>query len=345
MIQDEVPISTQVIQWSCIESRVESKRLHYGRFAISPLKRGQVNTIGMAMRRSLLSEVGGTGITYAKFERVSHEYSTITGIQETIHDILVNPREIVLRSDSYDIQKAFLCINGPKKITASDISLSSSVKVIDDSQYIATITQPISLNIELKIEKDRGYRLTDSEGYKFGEFPIDAIFMPVQNVNYSVHRFGNNKEISEILFIEIWTNGSLTPNEAFSEASKNLIDLFLPFLHTKREDIIEDIRVPFNSTELPYSSNNDMSGLTTEVTLKHIFIDQLESPARAYNCLKRFDIHTISDLLDYSQEDLQRIKNFGRKSIDQVSKALRERFSIDLPKNKSYIDRKKENKS
>nr|YP_010383643.1 RNA polymerase alpha subunit [Crepidomanes minutum]UEQ13219.1 RNA polymerase alpha subunit [Crepidomanes minutum] len=346
MIQDEIPISTQIIQWSCIESKVENKRLHYGRFAISPLKRGQVNTVGMAMRRSLLSEVGGTGITYARFETVSHEYSTITGIQETIHDILVNLREIVLRSDSYDIQKAFLCVNGPKKITASDISLPSSVKVIDDSQYIATITQSISLNIELKIEKDRGYRVIDSQGYEFGEFPIDAIFMPVLNVNYSVHQFGNNKEMSEILFIEIWTNGSLTPNEAFSEASKNLIDLFLPFLHTKHEDIVQNSRDPLNSTELSYPSNNEISGLITEeATLKHIFIDQLESPARAYNCLKRIDIHTISDLLDYSQEDLQRIKNFGRKSIDQVSKALRERFSIDLPKNKSYINRKKENES
>nr|YP_010958446.1 RNA polymerase a-subunit [Vandenboschia auriculata]ALO81789.1 RNA polymerase a-subunit [Vandenboschia auriculata] len=341
MIQDEIPISTKVIQWSCIESKVESKRLHYGRFAISPLKRGQVNTVGIAMRRSLLSEVGGTSITYAKFERVKHEYSTITGIQETIHDILVNPKEIVLRSDSYDVQKAFLSINGPKKITAGDISLPSSVKAIDDSQYIATITQPISLNIEFKIEKDRGYHIKYSEEYKPGEFPIDAIFMPVQNVNYSVHQFGNEREILEILFIEIWTNGSLTPSEAFFEASKNLIDLFLPFLHTKQEHVpVENIKDLSNSNELSYLSNDELNEVKREVTLKHIFIDQLELPARAYNCLKRIDIHTISDLLNYSQEDLQRIKNFGKKSIDQVSKALQERFSIDLPKNKSYIDRK-----
>nr|YP_009560155.1 RNA polymerase alpha subunit [Vandenboschia speciosa]AZZ71280.1 RNA polymerase alpha subunit [Vandenboschia speciosa] len=335
MIQDEIPISTKVIQWDCIESKVESKRLHYGRFGISPLKRGQVNTVGIALRRSLLSEVGGTSITYAKFERIKHEYSTITGIQETIHDILVNPKEIVLQSDSYDVQKAFLSINGPKKITAGDISLPSSVKAIDDSQYIATITQPISLNIEFKIKKDRGYQIKDSKEYKLGEFPIDAVFMPVQNVNYSVHRVGNEKEISEILFIEIWTNGSLTPSEAFSEASKNLIDLFLPFLHTKREDIlVENSKDQFNSKELSYLSNDEINGVKREVTLKHIFIDQLELPARAYNCLKRIDIHTISDLLNYSQEDLQRIKNFGRKSIDQVSKALQQRFSIDLPRNK-----------
>lgn len=199
------------------------------------------------------------------------------------------------------------------------------------------------MNIEFKIKKDRGYQIKDSKEYKLGEFPIDAVFMPVQNVNYSVHRVGNEKEISEILFIEIWTNGSLTPSEAFSEASKNLIDLFLPFLHTKREDIlVENSKDQFNSKELSYLSNDEINGVKREVTLKHIFIDQLELPARAYNCLKRIDIHTISDLLNYSQEDLQRIKNFGRKSIDQVSKALQQRFSIDLPRNKSYIDRKEE---
>nr|QUG10470.1 RNA polymerase alpha subunit [Hymenophyllum polyanthos] len=343
MIQDEIPISTQVIQWRCIESKVESKRLHYGRFAVSPFKRGQVNTVGIAICRVLLGEVGGTSITYAKFENVRHEYSTITGIQETIHDILVNSKEIVLRSDSHDVQKGFLSINGPKKIIAGDISLPSSVKTIDDSQYIATVTQPIHVNIKLKFEKDRGYRIEDLKGYENGEFPIDAVFMPVQNVNYSVHPFGNDKDIREILFIEIWTNGSLTPNEALSEASKNLIDLVIPFLHIKREDIlhVEGVKDSFNSTRLYSLSNDEMDGLTREVTLKHIFIDQLESSARAYNCLKRVDIHTISDLLNYNQEDLQRIKNFGRKSVDQVSKALRERFAIDLPKNKSYIDKKK----
>nr|YP_009562333.1 RNA polymerase a-subunit [Trichomanes trollii]QAV57690.1 RNA polymerase a-subunit [Trichomanes trollii] len=346
VIQDEIPISTNVIEWRCIESKVENKRLHYGRFAISPLKRGQANTVGIAMRRSLLSEVEGTSITSARFERVRHEYSTITGIQETIHDILINLKEIVLRSDSYDIQKAFLSINGPKKITAGDISLPSAIKTIDDSQYIASITQPILLNIELKIEKDRGYRIRDSRGYNNGEFPIDAVFMPVQNVNYSVHRFGNDGELSEILFLEIWTNGSLTPHEAFSEASKNLIDLFLPFLHTKGKEIlhVESNKKSFNLPELSSLSKDDIDELTREVTLKHIFIDQLEPSARAYNCLKRIDVHTIWDLLNYSQEDLKRIKNFGKKSVDQVSKALQERFSIDLPKNKSYVDRTKKKK-
>nr|YP_009973972.1 RNA polymerase alpha subunit [Eupodium kaulfussii]YP_009974062.1 RNA polymerase alpha subunit [Marattia cicutifolia]QNH93846.1 RNA polymerase alpha subunit [Eupodium kaulfussii]QNH93936.1 RNA polymerase alpha subunit [Marattia cicutifolia] len=341
MIQDEVPVSAQTIQWRCVESKIESKRLHYGRFIISSFRKGQANTVGIAIRRALLGEVEGTAITYAEFKNAIHEYSTIIGIKESINDILINLKEIVLRSDSYETQKAFISIIGPKDITAKDILLPSSVEAIDDSQHIATITKDITLDIEMKIQKDRGHRIQDLKESKAGEFFIDAVFMPIRKANYSVHSLGNNQKFQEVLFLEIWTDGSLTPQKALYEASRNLIDLFLPFLHTEEEEIISerDEKSESNGNILISNSiSTDIDRMAKEVAFKHTFIDQLELPARAYNCLKKVDVHTISDLLKYTQDDLRKIKNFGKKSVEQVLEALQERFAIKLPKNKFSID-------
>nr|YP_009690688.1 RNA polymerase alpha subunit [Lomariopsis japurensis]QEG57468.1 RNA polymerase alpha subunit [Lomariopsis japurensis] len=332
----ETSISTQAIQLKCVESKIENRRLHYGRFVVSPFKKGQASTVGIAMRRASLEEVQGTSITCAKFCGIVHEYSTITGIKETIHDVLVNLKEIAPKSDSNDIKEAFSSVIGPKEVTAGDISLPSSVKAVDNLQYVATITQPISLNIELKIEKDCGYRIEDLKGYKDGEFPIDAVSMPVRNVNYSVHLFGSGKATREISFIEIWTNGSLTPNEAISKASKKLIDLSSPFSHVRLEDFSDSENNEDYSASMGSSSQvRDMDGRGRKIS-KDTFIDQLKLPVRAFNCLKKAEIHTIADLLNYSREDLSKIRSFGQKSVDQVSKALWEQFSLELPK-KSYI--------
>lgn len=339
MIQNEISVSAQALQWRCVESKVDSERLHYSRFAISPFRCGQANTVGIAMRRALLGEIEGTCITCARFKKGTHEYSTIVGIQESVHDILINLKEIVLKSNSSETQKAFISILGPKKITAQDIILPPSVKIIDTTQYIATITKPIHLDIELEIEKDCGYRIQDSVKSIDGYFPIDAIFMPIRNANYSVHSFENNNKIQEILFIEIWTNGSITPKEALYEASRSLIDLFIPFLHTEKKETIDGLKTEYKPNDISdFSSFSPVTDkLTKEITFKHIFIDQLELPARAYNCLKRVNVHTISDLLNYSQDDLMKIKNFGKKSVEQVLEALEKQFSINLPKNKLYL--------
>lgn len=212
--------------------------------------------------------------------------------------------------------------------------MPSCVEIIDNSQYVATITRPIPPNIELKIEKDCGYRIEYSNEYRDGEFVLDAVFMPVQNVNYSIHLFGSGRATREISFIEIWTNGSLTPHEALNEASKKLIDLSNPFLTVKLGDVSSFKNDDENSLDsagspslrLQFSNTSKLEG-----TFLETFIDQLELPARAFNCLKRAEIHTIADLLNYSREDLSKIKNFGQKSVDQVSKALWERFAKELP--------------
>nr|QVX31677.1 RNA polymerase alpha subunit [Goniophlebium amoenum] len=337
MLTCEKSICTQAIQLKCIESRIENKRLHYGRFLVSPFRRGQASTVGIAMRRALLGEIRGTSITCARFHGVVHEYSTVTGIKEAIHDVLVNLKEVALRSDSNDVKEAISSVTGPKEITAGDILFPPSVKAVDNLQHIVTITQPISVTIELKIEKDCGYRIGNLNEYKNGEFPVDAVFMPVRNVNYSVHLFGSGEATREISLIEIWTNGSPTPDEAISEASEKLIELPSPLLHVKREDVScsGDYKGLFPSIKLSSQLHvgNELGKKLSEDT----FIDQLELPARAFNCLKKAEIHTIADLLNYSREDLSKIKSFGQKSVDQVSKALWERFASELPQNEVHI--------
>nr|YP_010117366.1 RNA polymerase alpha subunit [Microsorum cuspidatum]QPM99633.1 RNA polymerase alpha subunit [Microsorum cuspidatum] len=338
MLTCEKSICTQAIQLKCVESRVENKRLHYGRFVVSPFRRGQASTVGIAMRRALLGEIQGTSITCARFHGIVHEYSTVTGIKEAIHDVLVNLKEVALKGDSNDVKEAISSVTGPKEITAGDISFPPSVKAVDNLQHIVTITQPISVTIELKIEKDCGYRIGNLNGYENGEFPVDAVFMPVRNVNYSVHLFGSGEATREISLIEIWTNGSSTPDEAISEASEKLIELSSPFLHVKREDVScsGDDKGLFPSMKLS-SQLHDENKLGKKLS-EDTFIDQLELPARAFNCLKKAEIHTIADLLNYSREDLSKIKSFGQKSVDQVSKALWERFDSELPHNEIHLN-------
>lgn len=236
MVREKVTVSTRTLQWKCVESRTDTKRLYYGRFILSPLMKGQADTIGIAMRRALLGEIEGTCITRVKLESEKilheyHEYSSIGGIQESVHEIFMNLKEIVLRSNIYGTCHASICVKGPGYVTAQDIILPTYVEIVDNTQHIASLTEPIDLCIGLQIEKNRGYLIKTPHNFQDGSYPIDAVFLPVRNANHSIHSYGNGNEKQEILFLEIWTNGSLTPKEALHEASRNLIDLFIPFLH------------------------------------------------------------------------------------------------------------------
>nr|YP_010898903.1 RNA polymerase alpha subunit [Ripogonum fawcettianum]WHM50167.1 RNA polymerase alpha subunit [Ripogonum fawcettianum] len=336
MVREEVAGSTRTLQWKCVESRIDSKRLYYGRFILSPLMKGQADTIGIAMRRALLGEIEGTCITRAKSEKVPHEYSTIVGIKESVHEILINLKEIVLRSTLYGVRDASICVRGPRYVTAQDIILPPSVEIVDTTQHIANLTEPIDLCIGLQINRDRGYRTKPTNNSQDGSYPIDAVSMPVRNANHSIHSYGNGNEKQEILFLEIWTNGSLTPKEALYEASRNLIDLFIPFLHAEEEDI--NFKENKNRFTLPLFTFQDrLTNLKKNkkgITLNCIFIDQLELPSRTYNCLKRSNIHTLLDLLSNSQEDLMRIEHFCIEDVKQILDTLQKHFAIDLPKNK-----------
>nr|YP_009699842.1 RpoA [Curtisia dentata]AUF33896.1 RpoA [Curtisia dentata]QEJ87836.1 RpoA [Curtisia dentata] len=333
MVREKVTVSTRTLQWKCVESRADSKRLYYGRFLLSPLMKGQADTIGIAMRRALLGEIEGTCITRAKFEKIPHEYSTIVGIQESVHEILMNLKEIVLRSNLYGTCDASICVKGPGYVTAQDIISPPYVEIVDNTQYIASLTEPIDLCIGLQIERNRGYRIKTPNNFQDGSYPIDAVFMPVRNANHSIHSYGNGNEKQEILFLEIWTNGSLTPKEALHEASRNLIDLFIPFLHTEEENLhLEDNQ--HKVTLPPFTLRDKLAKLKKKIALKYIFIDQSELPPRIYNCLKRSNIYTLLDLLNNSQDGLMQIEHFHIEDVKEILGILEKQFASDLPKNK-----------
>nr|YP_010965034.1 RNA polymerase alpha subunit [Vicia tibetica]WNM89937.1 RNA polymerase alpha subunit [Vicia tibetica] len=317
MIREKRIVSTQRRQWKCVESRVDSQRLYYGRFILSPLMKGQGDTIGIAMRRILLGEIEGTCITRAKFDKIPHEYSTIVGIKESIHEILMNLKEVVLRSNLYGTQDASICFNGPGYVTAKDILKPPSVEVIDNTQHIAKITEAINLSIELQIERKQGYRIKTLNNIQEGSYTLDAVFMPVRNVNHSIHSYGNGNEQQEILVLEIWTNGSLTPKEALYEASRNLIDLFIPFLHAEEED---DYNYENRKHRLALDK---LRKNEKERPGKYMFLDQFELPPRIYNCLRRADIYTVEDLVLTPIEDLMEIEGFRVEDIDVIIKRIR----------------------
>nr|YP_009581063.1 RNA polymerase alpha subunit [Caltha palustris]QBK48872.1 RNA polymerase alpha subunit [Caltha palustris] len=329
MLREEVAVSTRTLQWKCVELRADSKRLYYGRFILSPLMKGQADTIGIAMRRALLGEIEGTCITRVKSEKIPHEYSTLVGIEESVHEILMNLKEIVLRSNLYGTRDASICVKGPGYVTAQDIISPPSVEIVDTTQHIASLTEPINLCIGLQIERNRGYRMKTPNNAQEVSYPIDAVFMPVRNANHSIHSYGNGNQKQEILFLEIWTNGSLTPKEALYEASRNLIDLFIPFLHAEEQDTnLEDNQ---NRVTLPFFTFHDeldkLRKNKKEIELKCIFIDQSELPSRTYNCLKSSNIHTLLDLLNKNQEDLIKIEHFRIEDVRQILCILQKNIS------------------
>nr|YP_011014252.1 RNA polymerase alpha subunit [Arenaria przewalskii]WQA10658.1 RNA polymerase alpha subunit [Arenaria przewalskii] len=334
MVQEKIRVSTRTLQWKCVESRTDSQSLFYGRFILSPLMKGQADTIGIAIRRALLGEMEGTCITRAKSEKIPHEYSTIVGSQESVHAILMNLKEIILRSNLYGTCEASICVKGPRYVTAQDILLPPYVEIVDNTQHIASLMEPIDLCIGLQLERNRGYHRKAPNNFQDGSYPIDALFMPVRNVNYSIHCYGNGTEKQEMLFLEIWTNGSLTPKEALYEASRNLIDLLIPFLHAEEEDLELHLANTQHKMALPpFTFHERLTQLRqkkTKIALKSIFIDQLELPPRIYNCLKKANIHKLVDLLNNSQEDLIKMEHFDIEDVKKISDTLEKMFGLDL---------------
>jgi DNA-directed RNA polymerase subunit alpha len=303
----------------CIESRIDGARDHYDKFVLEPLDQGQGITIGNALRRVLLADLQGTSIVSVRIAGVNHEFSTIPGIREDVLEILLNLKEVVFKSDSNETMIGRVRVQGPAIVTANDFELPPEVILIDPKQYIATICGNNVLEMEFRIEKGKGYRLVEKgiDETSIDFLQIDSIFMPVKKVNYIVEdvRYKQNK-VQDRLIIEVWTNGSLSPKEAISQSSNILTNLFTPLKN-----------INFKSEE-----NHEFQ---EDSKINQILIEELQLSVRAYNCLKRAQIHSVADLLDYSQEDLLEIKNFGQKSAEEVIDALKKRLGINLPKEKN----------
>lgn len=307
-------------QVECVESDTSSTQGLYSRFVLEPLERGQGTTVGNALRRVLLSNLEGSAVTAVRVAGVTHEFMTIPGVREDVLDILLNMKEVVLKSYSSQPQIGRLRVEGPATVTAEYFELPSEVEVIDPDQYVATVAAGATFEMEFRIEKGVGYRAIErgrDETAALDFLQIDSIFMPVRKVNYTVEdaRVGGSLE-RDRLIMEVWTNGSLTPQEALSQAANILVDLFNPLkdiTFEQMKDVLDDDEDPAN--QIP--------------------IEELQLSVRAYNCLKRAQINSVADLLDYTQEDLLEIKNFGAKSAEEVIEALQDRLGITLPHEKS----------
>lgn len=306
-------------QIECIESKTESVREQYGHFVLEPLKKGQGITIGNSLRRTILSDLQGAAIVAVRIAGINHEFSTITGVREDVLEIILNLKEVILKNYSEEPQIGRIRIQGPAIITAGLFDVPSEIEIIDSQQYIATICNNTIFEMEFRIEKGRGYKLAnkgiDNKSIDF--LQIDAVFMPVKRFNYIVEekRIDATK-IQEKLSIEIWTDGSISPQEAISQGSTILTNLFHPL------------------TNINFKSHNQENE-NQEQHINQILIEELRLSVRAYNCLKRAQIHSISDLLDYSEEELLEIKNFGQKSAEEVIEALQKKLGINLPKEKN----------
>jgi DNA-directed RNA polymerase subunit alpha len=291
----------------------------YGQFVINSLQTGQGITIGNQLRRVLLGDLGGIAISAVRIAGVTHEFSTIPGVREDILEILLNLKGIVLKSKTESPQFGRLKIQGPNVVTANLIQLPPGLEIVNPNHYIATISTSNILEIEFKFEYGTGYKLAsqtfsdEDENY----LQLDTIFMPVQKVDFKIENiYDKANNISERLFIDIWTNGSILPNEAFESASQIIIDLFTSLIH--HQNISE------NSQFTPKSESMSIEPYT------NIAIEELQLSVRAYNCLKKAQINTVGDLLQYSPEKLQELKNFGRKSADEVFSTLKNKLGIIL---------------
>jgi len=308
-------------QIECIESKIQKNQSQFSRFVVEPLERGQGTTVGNALRRILLSNLEGTAVTAVRIAGVNHEFATIEGCREDVLEIMLNMKEIILKSYTHQRQTGRLVAKGPMTITASQFNLPSEVEVVDANQYVATLAEGAKLEMEFHIEKGKGYRAIDrskEDNTSLDFLQIDSVFMPVTKVNYTVEdtRVDGERQKDRLL-IEIWTNGSLSPKEALSQASNILVDLFTPLKD------LDDIEQGLGDYPNEIDPNNQIP------------IEELQLSVRAYNCLKRAQINTVADLLDYSQEDLLEIKNFGQKSAEEVIEALQKRLGITLPQEKS----------
>jgi DNA-directed RNA polymerase subunit alpha len=303
----------------CLKSeKIQSGACH-GQFLINFLKPGQGITIGNQLRRVLLGDLGGVAISAVRIAGVTHEFSTIPGVREDILEILLNLKGIIFNSKTQDTQFGRLKIQGPIVVTADLLQLPADLQIVNPNHYIATISTANILEIEFKFEYGTGYRLAaqtfldETENY----LQLDTIFMPVQKVDFKIENvYDSVNNISERLLLDIWTNGSISPNEALESAAQVILDLFTSLINNKNMNETNQLESKPEAVNMePYTN---------------IAIEELQLSVRAYNCLKKAQINTVGDLLQYSPEKLQELKNFGRKSADEVFSTLKNKLGIIL---------------
>ena len=295
-----------------------SEDSRYGKFVCEPLERGYGTTFGNSLRRILLSSLQGAAITAISIDGVLHEFSTIPGVRDEVTNIILNLKSLCLKMYSDEPKTIRLDVDGAKEVTAADITVDSDVEILNPELHIATLNEDGSLHMEMTVERGRGYVPAEKNkkpDHVIGVIPIDSIFSPILRVNYTVTdtRVGNVTDYDK-LTLEVWTNGSIRPEEAISKAASILImhlKLFQNMAGLTEEEEEEE------GTFLETQENDTAKVL--EMT-----IEDLDLSVRSYNCLKRANINTVADLTEKTEEDMMKVRNLGRKSLEEVKKKLQE---------------------
>lgn len=281
----------------------------YGKFVVEPLERGYGTTLGNSLRRVLLSSLPGYAITSVKIDGVLHEFSTIDGVKEDVTEIVLNLKGVILKIHGDGPKTIYIDASGKCEVTAGDIKVDSDVEILNPEHLIATLEEGASLKMELTADRGRGY--VSAERNKqlmqpvIGVIAIDSIYTPVLKVNYTVEntRVGQITDYDK-LSLEAWTDGTISAQEAVSLGAKILTDHLNLFV-----DLSDEAR----ETETMIDKPDDGKGKTLEMT-----IEELDLSVRSFNCLKRASINTVEDLTNRSEEDMMRVRNLGRKSLDEV---------------------------
>ncbi len=290
--------------------RVEARE-NYGKYVVEPLERGFGQTLGNALRRVLLSSLPGAAVTSVRIEGVQHEFSTVNGVKEDVTEIILNLKMLSVRLHSDGVKTISIDKIGPSELTAADFGVDSEVEIVNEELHIASLNKDAHLQMTLTLDKNRGYVTAErnkTPNMPIGVIPIDSIFTPITKVNYTVEdtRVGQITDFDR-LSLEVWTDGSILPDEAISIAAKILSSHLTLFTGLTERSAAVD----FNEPE------DNKKEKVLEMT-----IEELDLSVRAYNCLKRAGINTVAELVQRNQEDMMKVRNLGKKSLEEVEQKL-----------------------
>lgn len=286
----------------------------YGKFVVEPLERGFGTTLGNSLRRVLLTSISGTALSYIMIDGVLHEFSTIPGVREDVTKIILNLKKLELKLLVDEEKMVEIDVEGPAVVTAADLKVDADVEILNPDQYICTIAEGGHLHMSIAIKNGRGYipaSENKSDDMPIGVIPVDSLFSPIKKVNYQVEnaRVGKRDDYDK-LTLELWTDGSITPNDALSFAAKILEEHFKVFMSANMSDQFANVMI-----EKEDKSNEKKLEMT---------IEELDLSVRSYNCLKRAGINTVQELNNKSEADMMRVRNLGRKSLEEVKNKLTE---------------------
>ena len=291
-----------------------SEDFRYGKFVVEPLERGYGITIGNALRRILLSSLPGVAVNAVKIEGVLHEFSTIPGVKEDVTEIILTLKELSATIDGEGNRTLKIEAQGPCTVTGADIICPPDVEIINKDLKIATLDEGSKLNMDIHVDKGRGYVPAEenkTENMPIGVLPVDSIYTPVEKVNYHVENTRVcQKSDYDKLTLEVWTNGSINPQEGISLAAKVLVEHLKLFI-----DLTEHV----SNVEIMVEKEEDQKEKVLEMT-----IEELDLSVRSYNCLKRAGINTVEELANKSEDDMMKVRNLGKKSLEEVIQKLDE---------------------